>query len=276
MMRAPPKLIIEFFLTDDERTSPVWQSVRTPASGPMPRGPAKEKMRGRAGIYRIVHIESGKSYVGSSINILQRWDSHRSRLKNQDHSSARLQNAWNKYGAEAFIFECLELLHDLSELQDREQFWTDHLRSYERESGFNSRSVVRNNLGYITSAETRAKIAQALKGRKRPPEVCRAVGMGNRGKKLTAEQLVKQSLAHMGIKPSQEARERMRQGQLNRASFTDVHRKNISLSLIGRKRSDAARRAMSLGQMGRKHSAETRAKMAAAQQNRRLREAGTA
>ena len=27
-MNAPPKLIVEFFLTDDERTSPVWESVR--------------------------------------------------------------------------------------------------------------------------------------------------------------------------------------------------------------------------------------------------------
>ena len=27
-MNAPPKLIVEFFLTDDERNSPVWESVR--------------------------------------------------------------------------------------------------------------------------------------------------------------------------------------------------------------------------------------------------------
>ena len=26
-MNAPPKLIIEFFLTDDERSSPVWHSI---------------------------------------------------------------------------------------------------------------------------------------------------------------------------------------------------------------------------------------------------------
>lgn len=28
MMKAPPPPITDFFLTDDERTSPVWQSVR--------------------------------------------------------------------------------------------------------------------------------------------------------------------------------------------------------------------------------------------------------
>ena len=27
-MNAPPKLIVEFFLTDDERSSPVWESMR--------------------------------------------------------------------------------------------------------------------------------------------------------------------------------------------------------------------------------------------------------
>lgn len=271
----PPKLIIDSFLSEDERASPTWKSVCVPASAPMPRGPEKEKLRGRAGVYRIFHLESGKSYVGSSIEILQRWYSHRSRLKNQDHSSARLQNAWNKYGAEAFMFECLELVDDLSELQDREQFWTDHLKSYEKDRGYNGRSVVRNNLGYITSAETREKIAQALRGRKRPPEVCRAVGLGNRGKKLTAEQLINHARVHTGIRPSAEARERMSKSQLNRKPFTEEHRRNISLSLVGRVRSESERKAMALGQIGRKHSPEARAKMAESQQNRRLRETGT-
>ena len=56
------------------------------------------------GIYEIYNIISNKTYIGSSKTILERFKSHKSYLKRQAHRNRHLQHAWNKYGAEAFIF----------------------------------------------------------------------------------------------------------------------------------------------------------------------------
>jgi group I intron endonuclease len=66
-----------------------------------------------SGIYAIRHAETGKVYIGSSINIKQRWNAHKSALQKNIHDNEHLQNAWNKYGKEAFVFEILE--EDVSE-----------------------------------------------------------------------------------------------------------------------------------------------------------------
>jgi len=61
-----------------------------------------------SGIYSILHNASGKIYIGSSINIKQRWNAHRSALNRGKHSNPHLQNAWSKYGKDAFTFSILE------------------------------------------------------------------------------------------------------------------------------------------------------------------------
>ncbi len=258
-MSAPVKLIIDNFLTQDERAP----------------------LRGRGGIYRIVHAETGKSYIGSAVNLLRRWSAHWGNLTRNRHHSKHLQSAWNKYGANAFRFECLEIVVAKESLLEREQFWLDHYGSYAKERGYNSRTVAHSNAGYVPSAETREKISRAGRGRAISAETREKIRLSRLNTErqrppLTEEQRAERrahlSQKHKGIKRSPEARERIRQGQLKRAPFSDEIRRNISLSLTGRVRSEAERRAMSLGQMGRKHSPETRAKMAASQQNRRLHE----
>lgn len=56
------------------------------------------------GIYTIKCIPTGKIYVGQTINLRRRWHSHRWHLRKGIHKNGHLQNAWNKYGEDNFVF----------------------------------------------------------------------------------------------------------------------------------------------------------------------------
>jgi group I intron endonuclease len=64
------------------------------------------------GIYAITHIESGRTYIGSSKNINRRFSSHKRDLKNKLHHNPHLQASWDKYGELSFRFEILEEILD--------------------------------------------------------------------------------------------------------------------------------------------------------------------
>lgn len=70
---------------------------------------------------------SGSFYIGSSVNIHQRWAAHRCCLRQNKAQSRILQNAWNSYGEEAFEFSVVELC-ERSKVIEREQYWIDELR----------------------------------------------------------------------------------------------------------------------------------------------------
>lgn len=79
-----------------------------------------------AGVYLISNNVNGKCYVGSTIHLDQRRREHFSKLASNKHINAHLQNAYNKYGREAFDFEVLETIDIDDNIKDkllkREQF----------------------------------------------------------------------------------------------------------------------------------------------------------
>lgn len=64
------------------------------------------------GIYKIVNNINGKYYVGSSGDVKIRLRTHKSNLKCNKHVNSKLQNAYNKYGADNFSFVIVEELND--------------------------------------------------------------------------------------------------------------------------------------------------------------------
>lgn len=130
-----------------------------------------------AGIYRIVNKVNGKFYIGKSLNIDGRWYLHKWSLKRQRKKNRHLQAAWNKYGAENFQLEVLELVPDLGLLTVREQWYLDNTRCLDPRYGYNKnprsddiseemrRRISEGNKGRPRSAETRAKLSRAAKGR---------------------------------------------------------------------------------------------------------------
>ncbi len=124
------------------------------------------KILNQPGVYKIKNIITNKFYIGSSkSSIFKRFNSHKHDLRLNKHHSKALQNAWNKYGEENFIFEPLEFCEkELSILI--EQFYIDVLDSYH--NGYNCCPIAKDCSGRIVSQETRNKISKSLTGRKYP------------------------------------------------------------------------------------------------------------
>lgn len=70
----------------------------------------KDKLPDVPGVYTIYNKISGERYIGSSLNVRRRCRFHESKLRSEKHTNAKLQHAWNKHGAGAFVFVLLERL----------------------------------------------------------------------------------------------------------------------------------------------------------------------
>lgn len=89
-----------------------------------------------AGIYQIYNIKNKYCYVGSAINILTRWMTHKNQLKNNKHANKCLQDDWNKYGEDNFKFNILEIISDniiksdvdSKYLRTRERVWIEKIK----------------------------------------------------------------------------------------------------------------------------------------------------
>ena len=72
------------------------------------------------GIYEIYSPDTGKCYVGSSIQIEKRWVKHKSELRNNQHHSKPLQAEYNE-GVE-FVYRVIEIC-TTEELEEKEAFY---------------------------------------------------------------------------------------------------------------------------------------------------------
>jgi hypothetical protein len=89
-----------------------------------------------SGVYQILCIPTGKIYIGSTVDLRKRWNSHRRSLHQNKHPNIYLQRAWDRYGEANFMFSVLELV-DTSELLRTEQAWLDKTKCADRNTGFN-------------------------------------------------------------------------------------------------------------------------------------------
>jgi hypothetical protein len=109
-----------------------------------------------SGIYRIVNISDGSSYVGSAVSMRSRIRRHALMLIQGKHHAAPLQKAWDSLGQLFFRAEILELV-EKQELIQREQHWFNELRPV-----YNVCKVAGNTLGHRKTDEQRKKICDAL------------------------------------------------------------------------------------------------------------------
>lgn len=119
----------------------------------------------QSGIYAITNILNGKQYIGSAVNLRERWTQHRTRLTKHTHHSRHLQAAWDKYGADAFQFSVLEYVADIAQLIEREQYYMDVRFAAKSSIEYNSRPRAESNLGWQASEATRQLMSAKLKGR---------------------------------------------------------------------------------------------------------------
>lgn len=150
-----------------------------------------------SGIYRIENTKTRKVYIGQAGNLRKRYLDHISALRRDNHDNSYLQNAWNKYDEEDFVFSILEEC-EADKLAQQEQHWMDYYRCYDRRYGYNINPSSTNNpmLGQTHTPEARAKISAKAKGRKMSQANKDALLKANKGvakppKKLKPKEIVR-------------------------------------------------------------------------------------
>lgn len=183
-----------------------------------------------SGIYKITCFPTGKVYVGSAVNLYRRWQEHRTALRRDAHKNVHLQNAWRKYGEDAFVFTVLELI--LSPfLIEREQYWLDTTKAYDRRRGFNIATVAGSNIGIVRSEETRRRWSEQRRGKSRgpmPESQRRALSEAKRG---------------MKYRPHSEDARRAKRERMKGRIVSDETRKKISAAHKGQVPSITTRQA---------------------------------
>lgn len=99
----------------------------------------------KAGVYALRNTVIGRVYVGSSMNIEKRWNTHLATFRAGKQSPA-LQEDWNRHGEESFILTVLEIINEptSSALEAAEHRWLEHIRSTTPETPYNIYAVSRS------------------------------------------------------------------------------------------------------------------------------------
>ena len=156
----------------------------------------------KSGIYSITNLVNGKCYIGSSVDTGRRWAQHRARLRDGDHHCPPLQRAWAKYGPEAFAFRVIERC-DRDRLIEVEQRYLDEQGP---EYNVAKAAGYRTFLGLRHKPETIAKMSEAhqgntrTRGKPRCREAVEATASAHRGMKRSEETRAKISQAMSGKK----------------------------------------------------------------------------
>ncbi len=118
-------------------------------------------MSNKSGIYKICSIaRPEKLYIGSAINIKERWNRHLSELRQERHGNRHLLHHFKKYGENDLVFSLVEYC-DPKKLLEREQFYIDLLKP-----SFNICANAGSRFGVVATFATRVKIKARWKKRK--------------------------------------------------------------------------------------------------------------
>lgn len=113
-----------------------------------------------SGVYEIVHLPTGRRYIGSAVNYTNRRKFHLMQLRRGIHHNIRLQNAWQKYGKDQFQFNLL-LICQREMVLFYEQLLIDGYDPW-----FNIARVAGSSIGVKHSAETRKANSERARARR--------------------------------------------------------------------------------------------------------------
>jgi len=141
--------------------------------------------KGKSGVYRWVHKDSGKSYVGSSSMLSDRFRRYfnHSYLSSSKRGASLICKALLKYGYAGFRLEILEYCPRAIVL-NREQFYMDKLNPE-----YNILKIAGSNLGYKHSEASLKLMSDASKSRNESEEVLKFKREVMLGRKLSKDHL---------------------------------------------------------------------------------------
>jgi group I intron endonuclease len=148
--------------------------------------------KNKSGIYRWNNIVTGKSYIGSSLNLSKRFNEYyylKYYHKRLSRSSSIIYNSVIKYGHINFSLDILEYCN-LSVLIEREQYYIDLLNPE-----YNILKKAGSRLGVKLSEETKNKMRLSATGRKHTFETKEKMRISSMGHTLSEEVRKKVSIA---------------------------------------------------------------------------------
>lgn len=184
-----------------------------------------------SGIYKIQSIiKPERVYIGSAVNLSERWRHHLNDLKLEKHGNNRLQNHYNKYGISDLCFSIL-LGCDKKDLLKTEQYFIDSYNPY-----FNICKLAGSRLGMKHSPKSCLQMSKKRKGTN--------IGVENHffGKHHTIESNLQNSKTHEGKTAwnkgkrgvPKETSENMSKSAKKRPPMSEEARKNHSKAMIGK------------------------------------------
>lgn len=194
-----------------------------------------------AGVYALVDLVAGGTYIGSSRHVSKRITEHRRELTRGSHTNTHLQRAWTKRGPfKAIVLD--SVVDERSALLTAEQFWIDAFGEK-----YNISPIAGRPHGSTLSEEHRARIGAALTGK--------------RGSEESKEKQRRAMSGRVGRPMSQEHQEKLRRINSSLTRSQEL-RDRISATLTGRKASPEHRKAISDGLSRHYSNEENRAKVA--------------
>lgn len=184
------------------------------------------------GVYGIYNVVRDKWYVGSSLNISQRWSNHKSTLQRGCHHNIKLQNAYNVYGESAFEYHVLTPCTTPDVLEKYEVLWAVALDAFG--DGYTLKLGGRQERRM--SDESRKKMSEAKKGRSNTWWI---------GRSHTPE--AKRKISERAKQRTPETRKKMSEAQLGKVKMAPEEYKRIGRLNKGRKRTDEQKQRISEG-----------------------------
>lgn len=211
------------------------------------------------GIYLITCAENGRRYVGSAVNISKRWRDHKRQLRSGTHHSRFMQRSWVKYGEQAFEFSTV-VVCSKENLIEYEQRFIDGLRP-EFNSAPNAGSQLgyrHTNETRTKMSASRAKDFSPFTGRYHTEESRLKISENRAGKgggPMSAERRAKIGAAHKGRVISEEHRAKIAAKLMGHKQSAEQIEKRMQ-KIRGRKMPDGFAEAQSARRMGMKFSSD--------------------
>jgi group I intron endonuclease len=129
-------------------------------------------------IYKITNIKNDKIYIGQTIRgFLVRYLEHKNAIRRGKNRDYPIYEAFKKYGFNYFKFEIIDHADTIEELNNKEINYISYYDSMNK--GYNLNEGGNNS---IPSKETRKKMSEARKGKKRTEEQKKRMSDAKKGK----------------------------------------------------------------------------------------------
>lgn len=208
-------------------------------------------------VYLIRNLVNAKVYVGKTNDVSHRWAQYVSDSKRNRHHML-IVRAMKKHGIHNFLMEVLEEFDTENAALCAERRWIKHYNSTDLSCGYNLDSGGLG--GKSLSSETKEKLSEVMKGRKKSPEAVAKVAAALRGRKLSPETRARMSQAKKGKKRDPEVGKKVSEA-LKGKPLSEETKAKMAAARVGRKLSPEHVEKVAAANRGQKRTLETRARI---------------